>query len=112
MTNDLEAKVRLLEEQLAALITTGSGKEWMGGRGGGRGRGRGREGRGRGGKRGDTRMCYGCHKRGHIRRDCPNEAVDDTTTPVVGFLAIVIPPSPYVQDDAIIMSSAPLKQCP
>jgi hypothetical protein len=109
VTNDLEAKDRLLEQQLATLTTTGSRKEWTGGRGGGRGRGR--EGRGRGGRGVDTRMCYGCHKKGHIRRDCPDEVVDDTATLAVGFPAIVIHPSPSVQDGAIIMSSAPLN-CP
>ena len=56
-------------------------------------------------------MCYGCHKKGHIRRVCPDEVVDDTTTPAVGFPALVIPPSPYVHERAIIMSSAPLN-CP
>ena len=58
---DLATKVRLLEEQLAALTTTREAKT----RGRGRGRGRGRRGRGRsrsGGRGADTRMCYGCHK--------------------------------------------------
>ncbi len=52
-------------------------------------------------------MCYGCHKKGHIRRDCPDEVVEDTATPAVEFPAVVISPSPYVHDVAIIMSSAP-----
>jgi hypothetical protein len=71
---DMATKARLLEEQLAALAATGEAVT------GGRGRGRGWRGRGRGGAGGrgpDTRMCYGCHKRGHIRRDCPKEATDD-----------------------------------
>jgi len=95
VTDELVAKVRLLDEQLAALSATSAGKEWWGGRGGRGergGRGRGREGRGR-----DTRVCHGCNKKGHIRQDCPEEAtIDDTASPAVDFPAVVIAPLLYL----------------
>ena len=109
-TDDLVAKVRLLEEQLEALSATCVGKKGWGGRGGRGergGRGRGREGRGR-----DTRVCYGCNKKGHIRRGCPEEATaNDIASLAVGFPAVVIAPSLYVHDKSIIMSSPP-SMCP
>jgi len=56
-------------------------------------------------------MCYGCHKKGHMRRECPDEVVEDTATLADRFPTVVISPSPYVHDVAIIMSSAS-SNCP
>ena len=105
-TDDLASKVQLLQKQLAALTATGM---QGGGRGFYKGRGRGRGGTG--GRGFDTRTCYGCGKRGHIRRYCPDEKnVDkdeDTVTPAVGFPTIVVDSPTYFRDESIIMTSPP-----
>jgi hypothetical protein len=86
-----------------AAGTQGGGKEFCKGRGRGCG--------GTGGRGSDTRTCYGCGKRGHIRRDYPDEKNadmdEDSATPAVGFHAVVVDSPTYFRDEAIIMSSPP-----
>jgi len=61
------------------------------------------------------RTCYGCGKRGHIRRDCPDEKNvdkdDDTATPAVGFHVVVVDSPTYFRYESIIVSF-PSPVCP
>jgi hypothetical protein len=111
-TNGLASQVRLLQAQLVALTATGI---QGGGRGSYKDKGRVRGGAGGRGRGSETRICYGCGKRGHIRRDCPDEKNadkdDDSATPAVGFLAVVVDSPTYLHDEPIIMSSPP-SVCP
>ena len=100
VTDDLASQVRLLQEKLTALTATGLQKE---GRGNYRGRGRDRGGEG--GRGSDTMTCYGGGKKGHIRRDCPKDKNNDTTTPTIGFRAVVVTSPMYDKNESIILSS-------